>query len=207
MLYIQGGARRSCHRKRVHLFTENRATSPRVLSRPVQSARSSTSIHPFPHSVQIHVSGTLNLQAVVLCHPHVTLDAWVVMPNHVHGIVVIIDAPAAGDESPPGDERSRSCRGEAILESPPAAGHDSESASSFISLGHTGIASPLRASSMSYDIRPVERKAIRRGGRPRAELVIVPKRGIMASDAIGLAIERHSGKRRTAAQSVTRSGA
>jgi putative transposase len=26
--------------------------------------------------------------------PHVALDAWVVMPNHVHGIIVITDRPA-----------------------------------------------------------------------------------------------------------------
>jgi len=76
--------------------------------------------------------------------PHVMLDTWVVMPNHIHGIIVITDAPALeGDESPPVDERGHGCRGEAILESPPATGHDSESASSFISLGQMGIASPL----------------------------------------------------------------
>jgi len=45
---------------------------------------------------------------------HVTLDAWVVMPNHVHGIIVITDPPAVGDDaSSPVDERGR-CRGEAI---------------------------------------------------------------------------------------------
>jgi REP element-mobilizing transposase RayT len=27
--------------------------------------------------------------------PHVELDAWVVMPNHVHGIIVITDRPPA----------------------------------------------------------------------------------------------------------------
>jgi REP element-mobilizing transposase RayT len=31
--------------------------------------------------------------------PHVRLDAWVVMPNHVHGIVVITDDPRRGEAS------------------------------------------------------------------------------------------------------------
>ena len=40
------------------------------------------------------------------CHfPHVTLGAWVVMPNHIHGIIVIND-------------NTVSCRGEAILVRP-----------------------------------------------------------------------------------------
>jgi REP element-mobilizing transposase RayT len=69
--------------------------------------------------------------------PHVTLDAWVVMPNHVHGIIVINDAPSRVDE------RCRG-RGEAIPEPRSATVHDSESPSSVISVGHTGIASPLR---------------------------------------------------------------
>ena len=29
--------------------------------------------------------------------PHVGLDEWVVMPNHVHGIIVILGAPGRGD--------------------------------------------------------------------------------------------------------------
>ena len=30
-------------------------------------------------------------QALVEHHPHIELDTWVVMPNHVHGILVIVD--------------------------------------------------------------------------------------------------------------------
>ena len=30
--------------------------------------------------------------------PHVELDAWVVMPNHVHGIIVIVDEPPGRGE-------------------------------------------------------------------------------------------------------------
>ena len=76
--------------------------------------------------------------------PHVTLDAWVVMPNHVHGIIVITDPPAAGaDASSPVDERG-GCRGEAIPESPSVTMRDLEPAPPCISAGQTGIASPLQ---------------------------------------------------------------
>ena len=41
----------------------------------------------------------------------VELDAWVIMPNHIHGIFVIVDAPGKGDAFPdarsePGDTPS-----------------------------------------------------------------------------------------------------
>ena len=72
--------------------------------------------------------------------PHVTLDAWVVMPNHIHGIIVITDAPS------PVDKRGRRiCRGEAILESTPVMRHDLEPQPSSNSTGYTGIASPLQS--------------------------------------------------------------
>ncbi|GAB4324730.1 MAG: transposase [Candidatus Zixiibacteriota bacterium] len=32
--------------------------------------------------------------------PHVELDAWVIMPNHVHGILVIVDPVGANNYSP-----------------------------------------------------------------------------------------------------------
>jgi putative transposase len=32
--------------------------------------------------------------------PHVELDAWVVMPNHIHGILVIVDDQRGGEASP-----------------------------------------------------------------------------------------------------------
>lgn len=37
--------------------------------------------------------------------PHVGLDEWVVMPNHVHGIIVILGAPGTGDAFPGGRSR------------------------------------------------------------------------------------------------------
>ncbi len=46
--------------------------------------------------------------------PHVMVDAWVVMPNHVHGIIAITDAPSPGDASSPVDEHGCGRRGEAI---------------------------------------------------------------------------------------------
>ncbi len=61
--------------------------------------------------------------------PHVTLDAWVVMPNHVHAIITITD-----------DHRSR---GEAIPQSLTTAEDVSESASSIIPESESRIASPL----------------------------------------------------------------
>jgi hypothetical protein len=33
--------------------------------------------------------------------PHVELDAWVVMPNHMHGIIVIVDEPPGRGEAFP----------------------------------------------------------------------------------------------------------
>ena len=60
--------------------------------------------------------------------PHVTLDAWVVMPNHVHAIITITD-----------DHR----RGEAIPQSPFKAEDVSEFASSIIPEDESRIASPL----------------------------------------------------------------
>jgi len=78
--------------------------------------------------------------------PHVTLDAWVVMPNHVHGIIVITDPPAVGgNASSPVDERGRR-RGEAIPGSPSVTVRDLEPTPSGISIGQTGIASPLPTS-------------------------------------------------------------
>jgi putative transposase len=35
--------------------------------------------------------------------PHVRLDEWVVMPNHLHGLVVITDDPRGGEASQAGD--------------------------------------------------------------------------------------------------------
>ncbi|MBS1944618.1 MAG: transposase [Bacteroidetes bacterium] len=33
-------------------------------------------------------------------YPHVQLDAWVIMPNHVHGIIVLVDAPVGAGFKP-----------------------------------------------------------------------------------------------------------
>jgi putative transposase len=54
-------------------------------------------------------------QAIPRHVPHVTLDAWVVMPNHVHGIIVITDpsvgarhchqVPASGRRASSGEAR------------------------------------------------------------------------------------------------------
>jgi len=75
--------------------------------------------------------------------PHVMLDAWVVMPNHVHGIIVITDAPSEGaDTSPPADERGDG-RGEAIPIRPIALEDDGEVPSRVSAEGDAGIASPL----------------------------------------------------------------
>ena len=36
----------------------------------------------------------------ISCHsPHVKLDEWVVMPNHIHGIIVIVDDPHSSEAS------------------------------------------------------------------------------------------------------------
>jgi putative transposase len=47
--------------------------------------------------------------------PHVQLDAWVVMPNHLHGILILTGNPSP---SAPPPEPDPTCRGEASPESP-----------------------------------------------------------------------------------------
>jgi putative transposase len=48
--------------------------------------------------------------------PHVRLDEWVVMPNHIHGILVITDDPRRGEASPATDSHAEPAHsGETLL--------------------------------------------------------------------------------------------
>ncbi|MFP4396025.1 MAG: transposase, partial [Anaerolineales bacterium] len=67
--------------------------------------------------------------------PHVTLGAWVVMPNHVHAIITITAAPDT-DDDPDG-------KGDAILDSPSEMMNNSDVDTSSAVNGDCGIASPL----------------------------------------------------------------
>jgi putative transposase len=62
--------------------------------------------------------------------PHVQLDAWVVMPNHVHGIIAIVDDPHG--------------RGEASQQSPAPANQVASAGTGLAGEPVTGDASPLR---------------------------------------------------------------
>ena len=77
--------------------------------------------------------------------PHVTLDAWVVMPNHVHGIIVITDGPTSGDGEPSAVDERGCGRGEAIPVSPAEMEGVRDPGSCTVADRDAGIASPLRA--------------------------------------------------------------
>ncbi len=78
--------------------------------------------------------------------PHVTLDAWAVMPNHVHGIIVITDAPSSGDTSSPVDKRGCGRRGEAIPVRPTVMEDGNGPTACPVENDDAGIASPLQTS-------------------------------------------------------------
>ena len=55
-------------------------------------------------------------QWLAVRYPHVTLDAWVVMPNHLHGIIILAGDDCRGEEA--GDTISPSRRADAPASSP-----------------------------------------------------------------------------------------
>ena len=44
-------------------------------------------------------------------YPHVQIDVWVIMPNHMHGIIILTEAQATEDDMQSGADPKTRCRG------------------------------------------------------------------------------------------------